>query len=86
MIRGWSGWNAMIFLAVSQDCMLSLFGMLASFWMVFWEYKTELFWFLSLTEGIDVVVDSIAHDVWGSEDELTGALNDEVDIWDWLYM
>ena len=66
--------------------MFSLFSMVASFWMVFWEYKTELFWFLSLTEGTDVVVDLIADDVWVSEDELTGALSDKVYIWDWLYL
>ena len=30
--------------------------------------------FLSVTEGTDVVVNSIADDVCGSEDELTGAL------------
>ena len=47
--------------------------------MVFWEYKTELFWFLFLTEGTDVVVNSIADYVWGYEDKLTGALSDEVE-------
>ena len=52
--------------------------------MVFWGHKTELFWFLSLTEGIDVVVDSIFDDVWEAEDELTGALSDGVKSWDWL--
>ena len=57
--------------------MLSLFVMVESFWMVFWEYQTELFWFLSVTEGIDVVVNSIPDDVWGSEDELTGVLIDK---------
>ena len=36
---------------------------------------------LSPTEGTDVVVISTADDVWGSEDELTGALIDEVEIW-----
>ena len=61
--------------------MSSLFVMLASFWMVFWEYKTELFLFFSLTEGTDVFVNLIADDVWGYEDELTGALNDEVESW-----
>ena len=30
---------------------------------------------------LDVVVNSINEDVWGSEDELTGALSDEVDSW-----
>ena len=65
--------------------MSSLFVMFASFWMAFWEYKTELFWFLSVTEGTGVVVNLIADDVWISEDELTGALIDEVDTWDWLY-
>ena len=41
---------------------------------------------LSVTEGIYVVFNSIADDVWGSEDELTGALSDKVESWDWLYL
>ena len=49
--------------------MLPLFVVLASFWMVFWEYRTELFLFLSLTEGTDFVVDSIDDGVWGYEDD-----------------
>ena len=60
--------------------MLSLFLMLTSSWMVFSEHKTELFFFLSLTEGTEVVVYFIGNDVWGAEYELTGALNDEVEI------
>ena len=44
-----------------------------------------MFLFLSLTVGTDVVVDLIADDVWGYEDELTGALSDKVDSWGWLY-
>ena len=76
----------LICFAVSQDCMLSLFVMLVSFWMVFWEYKTDCFWFLSWTEGIDVVVHSMADDVWGSEDELTGTLGDEMESWYWQYL
>ena len=39
---------------------------------------------MSVTEGADVVVHSIADDVWGSEDELTGALSWKVESWDWL--
>ena len=35
----------------------------------------------SLIEGTDVVVDSIADDVWESEDKLTITLSDKVDIW-----
>ena len=49
--------------------------MVASFWMVFWEHKTELFWCFSVIEGTDVVVNWIAEDVWDYEDELTGALS-----------
>ena len=75
-----------LFFAVSQDCMSSLFVMIASFWMVFWEYKTELFLFLSLIEGTYVVVNAIADAVWGSKVELTGVLSDEVDNGDWLYL
>ena len=52
--------------------------------MVFWEYKTELFSFFSVTEGIDVLVNSIADYVWVFGDELTGVLSEKVDIWDWL--
>ena len=52
--------------------------------MVFWEHKTEFFWCLSAIEGADVVVNSIAENVWGSGDELTGDLIDEVESWDWL--
>ena len=52
--------------------------------MVFWEYKTELFWCLSVTEGTGVAVNSMSDGVWGSEDELTGALSDEVESWYWL--
>ena len=67
---------------VSQDCMLPLFVMVASFWMVFWEYITDLFLFLPVIEGTDVVVNLIADDVWGSEDEKTGVLSDKFEIWD----
>ena len=59
--------------------MSSLFVMLASFWMVIWEYKTELFWFLSPTERTDVIVNSIADIVQVSEDELTSALSYKVE-------
>ena len=52
--------------------------------MVFWEYKTELFWFFSATEGTDVVVNLMDDDVWGYEDELTGVLSENVGSWDWL--
>ena len=40
---------------------------------------------MSVTEGTDVVVNSIADDVWGSKYKLTGALSDEVESWDWLF-
>ena len=39
---------------------------------------------MSVIEGTDVVVNLIAEDVWDPEDELTGALIYEVDIWDIL--
>ena len=51
------------------------FVMVTSLWMVFCEYETELFWFLSVAEGTEVVVDSI------TEDELTGVLSDKVESW-----
>ena len=41
---------------------------------------------MSLTEGKNVVVYSIAGDVWGSEDELIGSLSDKIKSWDWLPM
>ena len=37
-------------------------------------------------EGTDVVINLIAVNIWGSEDELTGALIDEVESWDWIYL
>ena len=67
--------------SVSQDFISSLFVMVASFWVVFWEHKTD-FLCLSVIEGTDVVVHLIAEKCWGSEDELTGALIDEVESWD----
>ena len=60
--------------------MSSLFVIVASLWMVFWEYKTEKIDF-SVTEGTDVVVNFIYGDVWGSEDELTCAFSDKFDSW-----
>ena len=51
--------------------------------MVVWEHKKELFWFLSLTEGTDVVVNSMTNNVWETEDEQPGALNDGVERWGW---
>ena len=58
--------------------MSSLFVILASLWIEFLEHKTELFCFLSLTEGTEVIVNSVGDDVWKAEDEQIGALNDEV--------
>ena len=60
--------------------MLSFSVMVASFWIVFWEYKT-VFYILFLTEGTGVVVNLIADDVGGSEDELIVALSEEVQNW-----
>ena len=51
------------FLGVSQDCMSSLFVIFKSFWMVFWEHKTELVCFLSITEETEVFVDSVDDDI-----------------------
>ena len=48
--------------------------------------QNKLFQFLSPTEGTDVVVNLIADDVWGSENELTGAVCDEVEDWYCLYL
>ena len=59
--------------------------MVASFWIVFWEYKTKLFLLFSLTEGTDVVVNSVADNDWGSEDKLTGSLSEKVKSKGWLY-
>ena len=44
----------------------------------------ELVWFLSLTEGTEVIVNSIDNDVWESKDKRTGVFNDGAEIWDWL--
>ena len=69
---------------ISQDRMSSLFVMVTSFWVVFWEHKTEFFWYLSVIEGTDVVVNLIAEDIWDYEGELTGALIDKVESSYWL--
>ena len=45
-----------------------------------------MFWFLSLTEGTDVVDNLMADDDWGSEDELKVALSEKVESWDWPYL
>ena len=55
--------------------------MLASFWMVFWEYKVDFFIFLFLTEWTDIVVDSVDDGVWGSNDEVTCAFSDKAESW-----
>ena len=47
--------------------------------MGFLETKTELFWFLFIIEGTEVVVNLIEYDVWEAKYELTGTLNDEVE-------
>ena len=52
--------------------------MLASKWIEFWEHKTELFYFSSLTDETDNVVNSTEYKVPEAQDELTIALNDKV--------
>ena len=42
--------------------------------------QNRFFLCLSLAEGTDVVVNLIAENVWGPEDELTGALIGNVEI------
>ena len=37
---------------------------------------------LSLIEGKDAFVNSIADDIWVSEDEITGVLSDKFESWD----
>ena len=53
---------------VCDDCLV-LYGILGI-------QNRICFGFFSVTEGTDVVVNLTADDVWGSEDELTGALSD----------
>ena len=50
-----------------------------------------LFWFvvmylLSSWDEMDVRVKLLADDVWAAEDDTTGSLSIEVDIFDWLYL
>ena len=52
--------------------------------MEFLEHKTELVCFLSITEGTEVIFNSIDDDVWEAKDEITGALIERFEIWDWL--
>ena len=50
--------------------------------MVFWEHKTELVCFLSITEEKKVLVNAVDDDVWEDEDYITGSCIDVVEIWD----
>ena len=47
-----------------------------------WGIQNRFFSILYLTEGADVVVYSMADDIWESKDEITGALGDEFDSCD----
>ena len=40
--------------------------------------------FVCFIEGTEVVVHLMTENVWGSEDELTGAVVDKVESWYWL--
>ena len=42
--------------------MSTLFVVLKSFWMAFWEHKIELF-FLSITEGTEAILNLKGYDV-----------------------
>ena len=48
--------------------------------------KNRIVMILSVTEGTDVVFDSIADIVWVPEDKVTYALSDKADIWDLSYL
>ena len=52
--------------------------------MEFLEHKTELVCFLSITEGTEVIANSVDDDVWEAEYKRTGALIYGVKSWDWL--
>ena len=52
--------------------------MVTSFWMIFLRIQNKIILFLSVTEGTNVVDNSIPDDVWGSEHELTGVLSDKI--------
>ena len=49
--------------------------------MEFWEQKTELVCFLSLTEGTEVIVNSTDDDILAAKDKIKGAFIDGVEIW-----
>ena len=61
--------------------MLSLFVMIKSSWMVFWEHKTESVCSLSIIEETQVIVNSIEGYVLEAEDEETVFLIGGVDSW-----
>ena len=71
-----------IYMLSYKNVCIHFFVVVASFRMVFWEYKIGFF---SATEETDVVVNSIADYVWCYEGELTGFLSENVDSWYWLY-
>ena len=41
---------------------------------------------LSLYDDMDVGIELFADDVWAAEDDKTGFLSVEVNIFDWLYL
>ena len=63
---------------VTHEWMTSVFEILFLFWFV------VMSWFSSWDE-MDVHVELIADDVWSDEDDKTGFLSYEVDIFDQLY-
>ena len=50
--------------------------------MVFWEHKTELVCFLSITEETKVLVNAVDYDVWEAKYERAVSFIDGVKSWD----
>ena len=52
--------------------------------MVFGEHKTELVYFLPITEETEVLVNEVGDYVWEAKDERKGSLIEVVESWHWI--
>ena len=83
MIRCLNGWNNIILFSC---CLTRLYVAIIFYACIILDgilgIQNRIVLIFFLTEGTDVIVHLIAAGVWGSEDELTGALIDVVESWD----
>ena len=71
-------WTLYFFCGVTHECISSVFEVLFLFWFL-------VMYSLSSWDEMDVHVELLADDVWSAEDDNTGFLSVEVDIFDQLF-